>query len=80
MEFRYNKDNFIWNVAVPNDQSGERCSDFDSLLQKTWNAAAESGVCRYRLDGLQTKILPGKFGFVAQVKLRFALEIKCKRV
>lgn len=42
-------------------------SRFDSLLKNQWEIAAEAGVCRYRLTNLQTKILPGKYGFVAQV-------------
>ncbi|XP_046455938.1 GDP-D-glucose phosphorylase 1-like [Daphnia pulex] len=63
MEFHFDDDDLIWNIS--NEKPVH--SRFDSLLKNQWEIAAEAGVCRYRLTNLQTKILPGKYGFVAQL-------------
>lgn len=63
MEFHFDDDDLIWNIS--NEKPVH--SRFDSLLKNQWEIAAEAGVCRYRLTNLQTKILQGKYGFVAQV-------------
>lgn len=42
-------------------------SEFDRVLKSRWKEAADSAVCFYRLDRLQTKVIAGKYGFVAQV-------------
>lgn len=47
-----------------------RQSDFDLALKCRWNSAADAGLCRYRLNRLQNKLLPGRYGFVAQVSSR----------
>lgn len=64
MELDFDDKDLIWNVNIYKEKQVSR---FDNLLQSQWEIAAEAGVCRYRLTNLQTKILPGKFGFVAQV-------------
>ena len=68
MEFVFDDDDLIWNVNI---SSEKQVSRFDSLLTSQWEIASGAGVCRYRLDNLLTKILPGKFGFVAQVNYFF---------
>lgn len=42
-------------------------SEFDRIIKCRWKEAAEAGLCRYRLDRVQNKVLPGKYGFVVQV-------------
>ena len=72
MEFYFDNSHFIWNVNSPGNQTLDSCvSEFDSLLQSRWKSAADDGVCRYRLTSLQTKVIPGKFGFGAQVCFLF---------
>jgi len=39
----------------------------DNALRRRWTEAADAGVCRYRLTCLLTKILVGKYRFVAQL-------------
>lgn len=66
-EFPYNNNDLVLTVPEPVDNTAAATdSNFDETLKYRWKAASESGVCRYQLK-LQTKILPGKFGFVAQV-------------
>lgn len=45
-----------------------RNSEFDIRLQSQWNSAVEQGYFRYRLNIKHSKILPGKYSFLAQVK------------
>ena len=65
MQFDFNDDDFVWNVNILDNETPY--SRFDNVFKNQWLTAVESGVCRYRLTNLLTKILPGKFGFVAQV-------------
>lgn len=65
MELYIDSEDFVWSVS--DDKRTEPCSKFDSLFHENWISAVEAGVCRYRLTALQTKVLPGKFGLVAQV-------------
>nr|CAH0113649.1 unnamed protein product [Daphnia galeata] len=65
MQFDFNDDDFVWNVNILDNETPS--SRFDDVFKNQWLTAVESGVCRYRLTNLLTKILPGKFGFVAQL-------------
>ncbi|CAH1263414.1 GDPGP1 [Branchiostoma lanceolatum] len=47
---------------------------FDEELCSRWDEAMEAGMFRYRLDSLQTKILPGRLRFVAQLNVKRAQE------
>ena len=49
---------------------------FDKELLKRWNYAMESGCFKYNLDSVERRIIPGKFGFVAQVIWRLFLSAK----
>ncbi|EGW06016.1 GDP-D-glucose phosphorylase 1 [Cricetulus griseus] len=44
-------------------------SRFDSALCSAWKQRVELGLFRYRLEDLQTQILPGSVGFVAQLNI-----------
>ncbi|XP_063509012.1 GDP-D-glucose phosphorylase 1 isoform X2 [Pongo pygmaeus] len=44
-------------------------SPFDAALCSTWKQRVELGLFRYRLGELQTQILPGAVGFVAQLNV-----------
>lgn len=44
-------------------------SRFDSALCSAWRQRVELGLFRYRLEDLQTQILPGSVGFVAQLNV-----------
>ncbi|XP_048337701.1 GDP-D-glucose phosphorylase 1 [Sphaerodactylus townsendi] len=45
-------------------------SAFDRALQRSWTDRLERGLFRYRLGDLQTRLLPGPAGFVAQLNPR----------
>jgi GDP-D-glucose phosphorylase len=53
--------------SLDNNDGENISSEFDRILISRWQAASNAGVCRYQLTKLKTKILPGKYGFVAQV-------------
>ncbi|XP_038170241.1 GDP-D-glucose phosphorylase 1 [Arvicola amphibius] len=44
-------------------------SRFDSALCSAWRQRVELGLFRYHLEDLQTQILPGSVGFVAQLNI-----------
>ena len=41
---------------------------FDKELSETWNAAADAGYFKYRLDKIEGRMAPGKFFLYIQVK------------
>ncbi|KAH8028284.1 hypothetical protein HPB51_014940 [Rhipicephalus microplus] len=69
--FVYGDADFVHGVAP----GGEgRPTRFDQLLQSKWDEAMTSGHFWYKLDKLDTRILPGKYGFVAQLNMKRANE------
>lgn len=71
-EFEYGEADFVYGVEP--GCVGAKPSRFDQLLQSTWNEAAAGGHFWYKLDKLDTRILPGKYGFVAQLNTKRAQE------
>lgn len=63
MDFVIEEDKLIKCVGLRD--SGD--SEFDKIFKHLWREAVEAGACRYRLGNLQTKILPGRYRYVAQV-------------
>ncbi|KAJ8044840.1 GDP-D-glucose phosphorylase 1 [Holothuria leucospilota] len=61
--FFYNDSDFVKHYTL-NDGSE---SKFDRAFQHSWDAAKQKGLFRYNLDQMKTRILPGQFGFVAQL-------------
>lgn len=47
----------------------EKLSKFDKRLRSTWTEKMEHGLFRYPLGDLKTRILPGPYGFVAQLNI-----------
>jgi len=64
--FEFQVSDLFWSV---NDDAN-KASEFDRVLMSRWQRASDMGVCRYQLANLKTKILPGKYGFVAQVSIQ----------
>ena len=54
-------------TCVPAPSASICHSQLDRTLKCRWEEAVEAGLCRYRLERVQNRVLPGKFGFVAQV-------------
>ncbi|OBS60687.1 hypothetical protein A6R68_08153 [Neotoma lepida] len=58
-----------WPRDAPSPLDTLPQSRFDSALCSAWMQRAELGLFRYRLEDLQTQILPGSVGFVAQLNI-----------
>ncbi|XP_061451875.1 GDP-D-glucose phosphorylase 1 [Rhineura floridana] len=71
--FVYDEGDFVLRGAEWLANGGNRgtashaVSCFDSLLQSGWRERQNRGLFRYHLGELQTQILPGRLGFVAQL-------------
>jgi GDP-D-glucose phosphorylase len=62
----YCEDDFIYEIRRNSTEKTD--SKFDIRLQSEWNSGMEKGYFRYRLNVKHTRILPGKYSFLAQVK------------
>lgn len=70
-EFEYGEEDLVYDVAPSREPKPTR---FDQLLQSKWNEAMANGHFWYKLEKLETRILPGKYGFVAQLNTKRAQE------
>jgi hypothetical protein len=62
----YCDDDFIYKTH--RNSTENKNSIFDIRLQSQWNSAVEKGYFRYRLNIKHSRVLPGKYSFLAQVK------------
>ncbi|XP_077374106.1 GDP-D-glucose phosphorylase 1 [Festucalex cinctus] len=76
VQFVYGNKDFIKDVRVNTDNIAVLAyeSRFDSAIQAGWTDRMERGVLRYLLTDLQTRILPGPCGFVAQLNVKRGME------
>lgn len=56
------------------ERNGYHSSKFDTLLRQKWGQAMKDGHFRYQLDKVETKIIPGKKKYVAQLNVKRATE------
>ena len=76
-EFLYTPTDFVWSMMYSDYvfNAEPRWTKFDKLLQSTWRSAHDcEGVFRYELNKIETKVLPGDYGFVAQLNAKRAQE------
>ncbi|GAV09387.1 hypothetical protein RvY_18936 [Ramazzottius varieornatus] len=76
-EFLYTPADFVWFMTYSDYvfNAEARWTKFDKLLQSTWRSAHDcEGVFRYELNKLETKVLSGDYGFVAQLNAKRAQE------
>ncbi|KAK7794230.1 hypothetical protein R5R35_012550 [Gryllus longicercus] len=64
MSFTYSENDFIFETSWGDSA---KLSSFDVALQTKWQSAVDNGYFRYTLNILNTKRLPGKFSFLAQL-------------
>ncbi|XP_007479378.2 GDP-D-glucose phosphorylase 1 isoform X2 [Monodelphis domestica] len=74
LDFVYRQEELrVKGIQWQTSESGELCppllSRFDCALQSSWKQRMEQGLFRYCLGDLQTQILPGPLGFVAQLNV-----------
>ncbi|XP_064484120.1 LOW QUALITY PROTEIN: GDP-D-glucose phosphorylase 1-like [Ornithodoros turicata] len=67
----YNREDLIDKVHL---NEAQKLSAFDQVLRSKWDEAVENGCFWYQLDKLETKVLSGKFKFVAQLNVKRAQE------
>ncbi|XP_022095681.1 GDP-D-glucose phosphorylase 1-like [Acanthaster planci] len=73
-QFEYSDQDFLFQIPQPSDVGKVELSEFDKLLCSKWDAAVDMGYFRYKLDKLQTKIVPGPRKIVAQLNTKRAVE------
>lgn len=66
-----------WPRNSPSAREKLPLSRFDSALCSAWSQRVELGLFRYRLEDLQTQILPGSVGFVAQLNIERGVQKRC---
>ncbi|KAL6106980.1 gdpgp1 [Pungitius sinensis] len=77
LQFVYSDHDFVPDVRWSN---GERlgisstATKFDTTIQAGWTDRMKAGLFRYHLGDLQTRILPGPYGYVAQLNIERGLE------
>lgn len=55
-------------VAASHHQHHPTGTDFHLILADRWEAAVRAGLFRYKMTHQRTRILPGRYGFVAQAR------------
>ncbi|XP_077452863.1 GDP-D-glucose phosphorylase 1 [Stigmatopora argus] len=75
IQFFYGKQDFVKDVHFNNNGSQmANNSRFDSGIRAGWADRMERGLLRYNLGDLQTRVLPGPCGFVAQLNVKRGTE------
>ncbi|KAK7878206.1 hypothetical protein WMY93_031158 [Mugilogobius chulae] len=73
-QFVYSCDDFLLHVQRSGDLTKQEPAPFDSLLQNGWTERMDKGLFRYKLNDLQTRVLPGSCGYVAQLNIQRGVE------
>ncbi|KAF6735633.1 GDP-D-glucose phosphorylase 1 [Oryzias melastigma] len=74
LPFVYTQQDFITDVCRSGDKLATPLTAFDSAMRAGWTDRMEKGLFRYHLRGLETRILPGQHGFVAQLNVKRGTE------
>uniref|UniRef100_A0A8C8RR11 GDP-D-glucose phosphorylase 1 n=1 Tax=Pelusios castaneus TaxID=367368 RepID=A0A8C8RR11_9SAUR len=78
-DFVYEEEDFVlpgigWWRSRSEGPASRPLSRFDNALQSGWEEKMKLGLFRYHLGELQTRIMPGKVRFVAQLNIQRGLE------
>lgn len=77
LQFVYSNQNFVTDVRRTTGNSPGMASpptSFDTTIQAGWTERLKRGLFRYHLGDLQTRILPGPHGYVAQLNIQRGIE------
>ncbi|XP_038560970.1 GDP-D-glucose phosphorylase 1 [Micropterus salmoides] len=77
LQFVYSKEDFVKGVRRSSGNSLGMASPptkFDRTIQAGWTDRMNRGLFRYHLGDLQTRILPGLCGYVAQLNVQRGIE------
>ncbi|XP_026883525.1 GDP-D-glucose phosphorylase 1 [Electrophorus electricus] len=72
--FTYGPEDFVFEVCPASGGTSRAASRFDRTLRSTWADKMSRGLFRYRLGDLETKVLPGELGYVAQLNIKRGTE------
>ncbi|XP_051545737.1 GDP-D-glucose phosphorylase 1 [Myxocyprinus asiaticus] len=73
--FTYTNKDFINDVCLPSGHDGHQTrSRFDIALRSGWTEKMNAGLFRYHLGDLETRVLPGSCGFIAQLNIMRGIE------
>lgn len=68
--FTYTDEDFVYDISSPSEPK----SRFDIALRSGWMEKMNAGLFRYHLGDLETRILPGPCGFIAQLNILRGIE------
>lgn len=72
--FTYTNEDFVHDVCRPEGLVAAAGSRFDAALRRDWEEKMSRGLFRYRLGALETRVLPGECGYVAQLNIQRGTE------
>ncbi|KAM4553550.1 GDP-D-glucose phosphorylase 1 [Fundulus diaphanus] len=73
LQFVYSPQDFVTDVLQRGDARPPP-SRFDTLIRTGWTDRMDRGLFRYRLGDLETRVLPGPSGYVAQLNIQRGIE------
>ncbi|XP_033941082.1 GDP-D-glucose phosphorylase 1 isoform X1 [Pseudochaenichthys georgianus] len=75
LQFVYNGQDFVTEAQRSSGNGlAPEPSNFDLTIQAGWSDRMNRGLFRYHLDDLQTRIMPGPHGYVAQLNIQRGLQ------
>lgn len=74
LQFYYRHDDLLTHVHRSSDNTKQMPTSFDTVIQAGWTERMDKGLFRYQLGDLQTRILPGHYGYVAQLNIQRGIE------
>ncbi|XP_037539328.1 GDP-D-glucose phosphorylase 1 [Nematolebias whitei] len=73
LQFTYSRQDFVTDVRRRSENCPERVpppTRFDTVIQDGWTDRMDRGLFRYHLGDVETRILPGSCGYVAQLNIQ----------
>lgn len=72
--FTYTDKDFVYDVCRIDGKTTDTTSRFDVALRCGWAEKMNRGLFRYHLGDLETRVLPGECGYIAQLNVQRGLE------
>lgn len=73
MLFVYSHDDFLSDLHRGSDNT-QKPTRFDAVIRAGWTERMDRGLFRYQLGDLRTRVLPGHYGYVAQLNIQRGTE------
>ncbi|XP_062857662.1 GDP-D-glucose phosphorylase 1 [Trichomycterus rosablanca] len=72
--FTYTNKDFVYEVCRNDDKTSKHEARFDSALKSGWSEKMNRGLFRYQLGQLETRVLTGECGYIAQLNTQRGTE------